>query len=122
MQALKFMIGEWRLDYTVTQHSQTTQTICGAGYALTSRGPQRLGCASGNYRLQLLLPAAAMRGPNEEGRSCCYRTPRLLFRQLFFQLARLRIQLGQLAKVIVGGGNSVLDASERCVCKRAAGI
>ena len=31
MQALKFMIGEWRLDYTVTQHNQTAQTIRGTG-------------------------------------------------------------------------------------------
>jgi hypothetical protein len=29
--ALSFMIGEWELDYTVTQHGSTTRTICGTG-------------------------------------------------------------------------------------------
>jgi hypothetical protein len=31
MRALSFMIGEWALDYTVTQHGQTTKTIRGIG-------------------------------------------------------------------------------------------
>lgn len=31
MQALSFMIGEWVLDYTVTQYGHTTQTIRGTG-------------------------------------------------------------------------------------------
>jgi len=31
MQALDFMTGEWSLDYTVTQHGQTTKTIRGTG-------------------------------------------------------------------------------------------
>jgi hypothetical protein len=29
--ALSFMIGEWELDYTVTQRGSTTRTICGTG-------------------------------------------------------------------------------------------
>ena len=31
MHALSFMIGEWALDYTVTQHGQTTKTMRGIG-------------------------------------------------------------------------------------------
>jgi len=31
MRALSFMIGEWALDYTMTQHGQTTKTIRGIG-------------------------------------------------------------------------------------------
>lgn len=31
MRALSFMIGEWELDYTVTQNGHTTQTIRGTG-------------------------------------------------------------------------------------------
>ena len=31
MRALSFMIGEWALDYTVTQHGQTTKTMRGFG-------------------------------------------------------------------------------------------
>jgi len=31
MRALSFMIGEWGLDYTVTQHGHTTKTIRGTG-------------------------------------------------------------------------------------------
>jgi hypothetical protein len=31
MRALSFMIGEWALDYTVTQHGHTTETIGGIG-------------------------------------------------------------------------------------------
>jgi hypothetical protein len=31
MDALNFMIGEWALDYSVTQRGQTTQTIRGTG-------------------------------------------------------------------------------------------
>jgi hypothetical protein len=31
MRALSFMIGEWALDYTVTQHGQTTKTLRGIG-------------------------------------------------------------------------------------------
>ena len=31
MRALSFMIGEWALDYTVTQHGLTTKTIRGIG-------------------------------------------------------------------------------------------
>ena len=31
MRALSFMVGEWELDYTVTQHGCTTSTICGSG-------------------------------------------------------------------------------------------
>lgn len=31
MKALGFMIGEWALDYTVTQHGNTTKTIRGIG-------------------------------------------------------------------------------------------
>ncbi len=31
MLALSFMLGEWELDYTVTQHGSTTRTICGTG-------------------------------------------------------------------------------------------
>jgi hypothetical protein len=31
MRGLRFMVGEWELDYTVTQHGQTTKTICGTG-------------------------------------------------------------------------------------------
>jgi hypothetical protein len=31
MRALSFMIGEWALDYTVTQRGQTTKTIRGIG-------------------------------------------------------------------------------------------
>jgi len=29
--ALTFMVGEWELDYKVTQHGNTTRTICGTG-------------------------------------------------------------------------------------------
>jgi hypothetical protein len=29
--ALNFMIGDWELDYRVTQHGMTTRTICGTG-------------------------------------------------------------------------------------------
>ena len=36
----------------------------------------------------------------------------LLFHQLLLQLACLGVQLGQLAEVIVGEGNGVLDAGE----------
>ena len=32
MQALNFMIGEWGLDYTVTQHGHTSRTIRGTGW------------------------------------------------------------------------------------------
>ena len=31
IHALSFMLGEWDLDYTVTQHGSTTSTICGTG-------------------------------------------------------------------------------------------
>ena len=31
MRALSFMVGEWGLDYTVTQHGHTTKTIRGIG-------------------------------------------------------------------------------------------
>ena len=31
MRALSFMVGEWELDYTVTQHGHTTKTIRGTG-------------------------------------------------------------------------------------------
>jgi len=31
MRALSFMIGEWELDYTVTQNGRTTRTIRGTG-------------------------------------------------------------------------------------------
>jgi len=31
MRALSFMVGEWGLDYTVTQHGHTTKTIQGIG-------------------------------------------------------------------------------------------
>jgi hypothetical protein len=31
MRALSFMIGEWALDYTVTQHGQTTKAMRGIG-------------------------------------------------------------------------------------------
>ena len=31
MRALSFLIGEWELDYTVTQNGHTTQTIRGTG-------------------------------------------------------------------------------------------
>jgi len=31
MRALKFMVGDWALEYTVTQHGHTTQTIRGTG-------------------------------------------------------------------------------------------
>jgi hypothetical protein len=31
MRALSFMIGEWALDYTVTQHGHTTKTMRGIG-------------------------------------------------------------------------------------------
>ena len=31
MQALSFMIGEWELDYTMTQHGHKTKTIRGIG-------------------------------------------------------------------------------------------
>ena len=31
MRALSFMIGEWALDYTVTQHGQTTKPLRGIG-------------------------------------------------------------------------------------------
>lgn len=31
MRALSFMVGEWELDYTVTQHGHTTKTIRGSG-------------------------------------------------------------------------------------------
>lgn len=31
IRALSFMVGEWELDYTVTQHGGTASTICGTG-------------------------------------------------------------------------------------------
>jgi len=31
MQALSFLVGEWNLDYTVTQHGRTTKAIRGTG-------------------------------------------------------------------------------------------